>query len=234
MAEVTTSENRSKLSLQKKSKLTMGKKNVKTPTKLTGGTEKGNIVRGWNRFGRRNRQRASNARVTESGQGGTRTKKVTQSRPNPNATGRVTSQGPSKVKTTIEARDTALNRNNRRVGSRVDTRYQQGGGGPRGPALLDPATRSTAVNNIKKALDVIGSVASAVASPKGNAWTLTASSIADSIWNTPAGPTDKEGNPIDERLLMEASQSSNPEEALEELMSGQWSDEKKEHILKNR
>ncbi len=39
MAEVTTSADRSKLSLSKKNKLTIGKTKVNTPTKLTGATE---------------------------------------------------------------------------------------------------------------------------------------------------------------------------------------------------
>jgi len=51
-------------------KVTTGKKNVKTPTKLTGGSEKGNVIRGWSRTGRKVRQGASRANVTSNQQQG--------------------------------------------------------------------------------------------------------------------------------------------------------------------
>jgi hypothetical protein len=60
-------------------KVTTGKKNVKTPTKLTGGSEKGNVIRGWSRTGRRTRQGASRANVTSNQQQGpARNVKVTK------------------------------------------------------------------------------------------------------------------------------------------------------------
>ena len=71
-------------------------------------------------------------------------------------------------------------------------------------------------------------------SGKLDVYALTTAGIINDVWNKPVGPVDEYGNPIDERLLMEASQSSDPAQAHEELMSGQWSEQKKEHILKNR
>ena len=71
-------------------------------------------------------------------------------------------------------------------------------------------------------------------SGKLDVYALTGAGIINDIWNRPLGAVDEYGNPIDERLQMEASSSSDPVEAHQELMSGEWSDAKKEHILKNR
>lgn len=45
---------------------------------------------------------------------------------------------------------------------------------------------------------------------------------------------DAEGNPIDERLLMEASQSSDPAAYTDEVFSGQMDERVKDHILESR
>lgn len=301
----------------RKVKVTKGAQNVKTPTKLTGGTEKGNIVGGWNRTGRRVRQRASQATekgkitsnqqlgpnprqnvtryrsgkivpspggaltITPPSKGGALTIQYEPYEPGPRSvkpdpfkrSGTVLSEGTQKVKTPTNeqlfqrefGKDTKRGFSGPQSGTLGDTSTanewvgrtdggdgkafrQTGGenriipkdsGGPnKSSPLFDPATRKDVGNKVgaaMKFLRVLGpQIQNFALSGKLDVYALTAGSIINDVWNNPVGPVNEYGNPIDERLLMEASQSSDPAQAHEELMSGQWSEQKKEHILKNR
>ena len=312
----------------RKVKVTKGAQNVKTPTKLTGGTEKGNVVRGYNRTGRRVRQRASTANVTSNQQlgpnprqnvtryrsgnivpspggaltitppskGGALTNQYEPYEPGPRSvkpdpfkrSGTVLSEGTQKFRTpssdmmekiqnwerggstsgdastpgpqtsrsgfsgpqsgTLGDTSTANEWLGRTDGGDAKSFRSTGGenriipkdsGGPnKSSPLFDPATRKDVGNKVGAAmrfLRVLGpQIQNFALSGKLDAYALTAGSIINDVWNNPVGPVDEYGNPIDERLQMEASQSSDPAQAHEELMSGQWSEQKKEHILKNR
>ena len=296
----------------RKVKVTKGAQRVKTPTKLTGGTEKGNIVRGYNRTGRGVRQRTSTANVTSNQQLGPnprqnvtryRSGKIVPSpggaltitppskggaltiqyepyeppksvKPDPfKRSGTVLSEGTQKVKTPTNeqlfqrefGKDTKRGFSGPQSGLRGDTSTanewvgrtdggdaksfrstggenriipKDSGGPNKSSPLFDPATRKDVGNKVGAAmrfLRVLGpQIQNFALSGKLDAYALTAGSIINDVWNNPVGPVDEYGNPIDERLLMEASQSSDPAQAHQELMSGEWSDRKKEHILKNR
>ena len=312
----------------RKVKVTKGAQNVKTPTKLTGGTEKGNVVRGYNRTGRRVRQGASTANVTSNQQlgpnprqnvtryrsgnivpspggaltitppskGGALTIQYEPYKPGPRSvkpdpfkrSGTVLSEGRQKFRTpssdmmekiqnwersgaTDGKASTPGPQTSRRgfsgpqSGLRGDVStanewvgrtgggdgkpFRQGGGeyrriptdsgGPnKSSPLFDPATRKDVGNKVGAAmrfLRVLGpQIQNFALSGKLDVYALTTAGIINDVWNKPVGPVDEYGNPIDERLLMEASQSSDPAQAHQELMSGEWSDRKKEHILKNR
>ena len=133
--------------------------------------------------GRGQRQSTSTATTTSG------TDKRFPQRPKTNPTyGSGGTPDTSKVRSTIEARNTSLGRNTRYVGGRPDTTTRMdSGGSSRGGAAIDPATRKQAIDNIKSAIRVITSL-------KGGISTTAAGTILNDIWNNPLGDATLEAH----------------------------------------